>query len=50
MYDILIVGSGPAGLAAAIYGKRANLSVAVIEKNFGGVGQIGEGGHVYNYP
>ena len=50
MYDILIVGSGPAGLAAAIYGKRANLSVAVIEKNYGGVGQIGEGGHVYNYP
>ena len=34
MYDILIIGSGPAGLSAAIYGKRALLELAVIEKDF----------------
>ena len=37
MYDIVIVGSGPAGLTAAVYGLRAGKSVLVIEKNgFGG--------------
>ena len=37
MYDILIVGGGPAGLTAAVYGRRANRSVLVIEKEtFGG--------------
>ena len=29
MYDIIIIVSGPAGLSAAIYAKRANLNVAV---------------------
>ncbi len=37
MYDIIIIGGGPAGLAAALYAKRANKSVLVIEKaTFGG--------------
>ena len=40
MYDILIIGSGPAGLSAAIYGKRALLELAVIEKDYMGTGQI----------
>ena len=36
-YDIIIVGGGPAGLTAAIYARRANKSVLVIEKaTFGG--------------
>ena len=36
-YDIVIVGGGPAGLSAAIYGRRAERSVLVLEKNgFGG--------------
>ena len=49
LYDILIIGGGPAGLAAAIYGLRANKSVLVIEKqNFGG--QIIESKNVVNYP
>ena len=36
-YDIVVVGGGPAGLTAAIYGLRAGKTVLVIEKNgFGG--------------
>ena len=33
MYDLIIIGSGPAGLGAAIYGKRAGYSTLVHEKN-----------------
>lgn len=37
MYDIIIVGGGPAGLTAALYARRANKNVLVIEKaTFGG--------------
>ena len=32
MLDIVIIGSGPAGLSAAIYGSRSGLDVLVIEK------------------
>ena len=48
-YDIAIIGSGPAGLGAALYAKRANLSVVVIEKEYEGTGQIAESGCVDNY-
>lgn len=48
-YDIIIIGSGPAGLSAAVYAKRANLSVVVIEKEYEGTGQIAESGQVDNY-
>lgn len=47
--DVLIIGSGPAGLSAAIYAKRANLEVLVAEKEFMGTGQIAESGNVDNY-
>lgn len=50
MYDLLIVGSGPAGLSAAIYAKRANMNVAVVEKEYMGTGQIAESQRVDNYP
>ena len=50
MYDILIIGSGPAGLSAAIYGKRALLELAVIEKDYMGTGQIAVTEQVDNYP
>lgn len=49
MFDIIIIGSGPAGLSAAIYAKRANLNVAVAEKEYEGTGQIAESGNVNNY-
>ena len=49
MYDILIVGGGPAGMTAAVYALRAGKSVLVIEKNgFGG--QIAFSPKVENIP
>lgn len=40
MYDVIIIGSGPAGLAAAIYAKRAALETLVLEKTPLSGGQI----------
>ena len=49
MYDIIIVGAGPAGLTAAIYALRANKKVLVFEaKSYGG--QILNAHKVENYP
>lgn len=50
MYDVIIIGSGPAGLSAAIYAKRAALSTLVIEKNPLSGGQILNTYEVDNYP
>ncbi|MBR4972703.1 MAG: FAD-dependent oxidoreductase [Oscillospiraceae bacterium] len=49
MYDIIIVGGGPAGLTAAIYALRAGKTVLVIEKNSFG-GQIAFSPKVENIP
>ncbi len=49
MYDIIIIGSGPAGLTAAIYARRADKSVLVIEKETFG-GEITHSPKVENYP
>lgn len=49
MLDLIIIGSGPAGLSAAVYGKRANLDLLVIEKDFEGTGQIALSSRVDNY-
>lgn len=49
MYDTIIIGSGPAGLSAAVYAKRAALDTVVIEKNYGGTGQIADSERVDNY-
>lgn len=48
MYDIIIIGGGPAGLTAAIYGGRANFSVLVIEMDILG-GQITSTAQIDNY-
>ena len=49
MYDIIVVGAGPAGLCAALYARRAQKSVLVIEKaTFGG--QITHSPRVENIP
>ncbi|HIW81234.1 MAG TPA: thioredoxin-disulfide reductase [Candidatus Acetatifactor stercoripullorum] len=49
MYDLIIIGSGPAGLSAAIYGKRAGLDTLVIEKNPMSGGQVLTTYEVDNY-
>ena len=49
MYDIIIIGGGPAGLTAALYARRANKTVLIIEKNVFG-GQITFSPKVENIP
>lgn len=49
IYDLLIIGAGPAGITAGIYAKRANLKVAIIENNAPG-GQMVNTGEIENYP
>ena len=50
MYDIIIIGSGPAGLSAAIYAQRACLDTIVIEKNGISGRQVLNTWEVDNYP
>ena len=40
IYDLIIIGAGPAGMSAAIYAKRAMLEVLVLEKEAMSGGQI----------
>lgn len=49
MYDIVIIGSGPAGLSAAVYASRAQFSAVVAEKDYMGTGQIAASEQVDNY-
>lgn len=50
LYDVIIIGSGPAGLSAAIYAQRAKLATLVIEKAPMSGGQILNTYEVDNYP
>lgn len=50
MYDMIVIGSGAAGLAAAIYGARARLSTIIIEKQPMSGGQMINTYDVDNYP
>ena len=49
-YDLIIIGSGPAGLAAAIYAQRARLNTLVLEKEMMSGGQVLNTYEVDNYP
>ncbi len=49
MYDLIIIGSGPAGLSAAVYGKRAGLNLLVLEKAPMSGGQVLNTYEVDNY-
>lgn len=49
MYDIIIIGAGPAGMTAALYAARANKKILILEaSNYGG--QIINASHITNYP
>lgn len=49
MYDLIIIGSGPAGLSAAVYGRRAGLNLLVIEEKPMSGGQVLNTYEVDNY-
>jgi thioredoxin reductase (NADPH) len=49
IFDLLILGAGPAGLAAGIYGARSQLKVGILDKGTPG-GQIATTSEVENYP
>ncbi len=49
MYDLIIIGAGPAGLSAAVYGIRAGLTLMVIEQTALGGGQVVNTYEVDNY-
>lgn len=48
-YEVIVVGSGPAGITSAIYLKRANINVCVMEKSVPG-GQLNKSSTIENYP
>lgn len=50
IYDVIIVGAGPAGLAAAIYGKRAGMDILVLDSSSISGGQILSTYEIDNYP
>lgn len=50
IYDVIIIGAGPAGLSAAIYAQRANLTCLVMEKEYMSGGQVVNTYEVDNYP
>ena len=50
IYDLIIIGSGPAGLAAAVYAQRACLDTLIIERSTVSGGQILNTYEVDNYP
>ena len=49
MFDVIIIGAGPAGLTAGLYAGRAKLKTLILEKDISG-GQIATTEHVENYP
>ena len=50
VYDVVIVGAGPAGLTAAIYALRAGLDTLLLEKSFTSGGQTASTYEIDNYP
>lgn len=49
MYDVIVIGAGPAGMTSALYASRSNLSVLLIERGAPG-GQMNNTAEIENYP
>src|SRR6185312_14782945 len=49
IYDVIIIGAGPAGMTAAVYTSRANLSTLMLERGIPG-GQMANTEEIENYP
>ncbi len=49
IYDLIIIGAGPAGLSASIYASKANLKTLILEKEFPG-GKIAKTSFIENWP
>ncbi|MFV0558387.1 MAG: thioredoxin-disulfide reductase [Enterococcus sp.] len=49
MYDVIVIGAGPAGMTAALYASRSNLSVLMLERGAPG-GQMNNTAEIENYP
>lgn len=50
MYDVIIIGSGPAGITASIYAKRRKLKVLVISKGIGTLEKVTQIDNYYGFP
>lgn len=48
MYDLIIIGGGPAGITAGVYAARKKLNTLIVSKNF--IGQTGMAGVIENWP
>lgn len=48
LYDLIIIGAGPAGITAGIYAARKKLNMVLVTKDF--VGQTGKASHIENWP
>ena len=49
MFDVIVLGKGPAGIQAAVYIKRANLNVLVIGKDGGALARTDKVGNYYGF-
>lgn len=50
LYDVIIIGSGPAGISASLYAKRRKLSVLIISKGDGALGKTEKIDNYYGFP
>ena len=50
LYDVIIIGSGPAGISASLYAKRRKLSVLIISKGNGALGKTDKVDNYYGFP
>lgn len=50
MYDVIIIGTGPAGITAGIYAKRSNLNVLIIGKNKSALEKVKQIDNYYGLP